>query len=159
MNFREDSSYRQVWLSSEHGHEVYSVQQDNEVEPGAIAIFCSIDFTLLSGSNIGQPYTVGNSWNYTWNHQVFVKSGPIFFSPTEEIFTVQETVRDENVSIEVPAGTFDDCFKIERSMDKGEGFIHTRTDWYSPSVGAAVKIIEEGAANGIETWELQSYYA
>jgi PKD repeat protein len=151
------SVLRQVWLSSDEGVEVYSSEQDSDTDPTAIPVFGITDYTLLSGSNIGKPYAVGNSWSYNWSHQVFVRMGTIFVPVATESFTMRETVTAENQSVTVAAGTFDDCFVIERENDYGEGYVVVTTTWYSPSVEAAVKIIDELPADGVETWTLQTY--
>jgi PKD repeat protein len=151
------SVQRLVWLSSTEGVEVYSSEQDSDTDPTAIPVFGSTDYTLLSGSNIGKPYAVGNSWSYTWSHQVFAKMGTVFVPVATASFTMRETVTAENESVTVAAGTFDDCFVIERENDYGEGYVVVTTTWYSPTVEAAVKIIDELPADGIETWTLQSY--
>lgn len=100
------------------------------------------------------PLEVGQSWNDKSYSQVLIKTGP----PQKTVFRINAnipvnvTVESMNESVTVPAGTFNNCIKINL---KGSGFHdagnyvgHTIVSideerWYAPGVGLVKSIRRE----------------
>ncbi len=110
------------------------------------------DYALTGGANIGKPYAVGNSWTLH-THVIALVMGTACMSEAEADLTV--TVSAEPSTISVPAGDFDDCFKIETVDPDKPGLL--KTVWWSPTVQSVVKQVDTLSFDGTETWELASY--
>ena len=111
----------------------------------------NVDYAAVSGT-IGYPFAVGDKWTYN-----SVGNAEILGDCISETATTPHTVEvvAVDVSVTVPAGTFDDCVEY---VDTAEGAEGSTTTWWSPTVQGAVKIVESGAyAPGVQTQELESY--
>lgn len=114
------------------------------------------DYTLLSGSNIGLPYTVGNSWSYHVSRQAYT-GAPFSFCCQHVEYNQTVNVTAANETVTVPAGTFTDCFVIEtRGNEYGNETALYSADWWSATVMGLVKSVDY-MFEGEEIWELTSY--
>jgi hypothetical protein len=109
------------------------------------------DYQLLSGTNIGMPYALGNSWSCNVERYSYL-SGISWEDTVNWIQTF--TVTAENQTVTVPAGTFTDCFVIEVTGNHPQSWAHT--DYWSPTAMGLVNRIATYYV-GVETWELKSF--
>jgi hypothetical protein len=78
------------------------------------------NYTLVSGTNIGIPYTVGNSWLYNVTSQANmggVVPGSGQCAGTTFNFPYLAEVVAANLTVTVPAGTFTDVIQIDNYCD------------------------------------------
>jgi hypothetical protein len=107
-------------------------------------------YTLISGSHIGRPYEVGQSWSYD-AHNIAGVMGSMCMSEAHVITTV--SVVAENQTVTVPAGTFTDCFEIQ-SDTAAPGL---STKWWSATAQGPVMQVDDQTWDSPEVWELVSY--
>jgi len=108
-------------------------------------------YTLTGGANIGEPYTVGSSWTYISETDAYAASACSGYA----LATISVSVVAGNVSVMVPAGTFNDCFQITTDNPLLPGI---KTDYWSPTVMGIVKTVNsETYYPGVETTVLTSY--
>ena len=128
-----------AYISSDTGGEPMDIEQANEA------------YTLLSGSHIGLPYELGQSWTYD-AHVIPTLFG-ICYPPSEAHALTLVTVVSANQTITVPAGTFNDCFEIQVET-AAPGM---QTMWVSATAQSIVKSVDDQTWDHTETVELLSY--
>jgi hypothetical protein len=113
------------------------------------------NYKLESGSNIGQPYEVGNSWSYTLCDEIFDVNGSV----RQGTWHWTANVKAAGETVEVPAGKFTDCFVIEHRISDTHGVVRGTIiiEWWSPTVMSIVKSIDYYTYVGEHLSELQSY--
>jgi len=109
-------------------------------------------YILTGGTNIGEPYAVGNSWTYIAETEAYALAPPC---TGYSAVTITVSVVAGNVSVTVPKGTFADCFQITTDDPLAPGI---KTDYWSPTVMGIVKTVNsETYAPGVETTVLTNF--
>jgi hypothetical protein len=135
--------------------------------------YTNVDYTLLAGSNIGQPYTVGSEWQYLLHREIWAFDNLaqyLTFDEKRVVTAVGATppatsIGGPNGGAGYPVGvfaqTFSDCAVIELYRDPdpntgAAGWGLRQVQWWSATAQGTV-YLEEYQFHDMEMFSLSSY--